>query len=67
MGTALTVVNAETSAPNKKREKNRLIETQPEADWIVPAKTKRGTKVWYLRFRMMGWNPRLFSPFKLKH
>ncbi len=68
MSKALTVVTADTSAPapKKKREKIQLIETQPEADWFVPARTKRGRKVWYLRFRMTGWNPRLFGPFKSK-
>ncbi|WHZ27620.1 MAG: hypothetical protein OJF51_002417 [Nitrospira sp.] len=66
MSNPLTIVNSETPAPKKKREKIVLIETEPEADWFVPAKTKRGRKVWYLRFRVTGWNPRLFGPFKSK-
>jgi hypothetical protein len=61
MSNTLTVVTAETPAPapKKKREKIQLIETQPEANWFVSATTKRGRKVWYLRFRMTGRNPRL--------
>ena len=66
MNNALTIVDAKTPALKKKREKICLIETQPEADWFVPAKTTRGRQVWYLRFQMTGWNPRLFGPFKSK-
>lgn len=66
MSNALTIVNPETPAPKKKRERICLIETQPEADWFVPAKTKRGRQVWYLRFRMTGWSARLYGPFKSK-
>lgn len=66
MSKLLTIANAETPEPKKEREKIVLIETQPEADWFVPARTKRGRTVWYLRFRMTGWNPRLFGPFKSK-
>lgn len=64
MSHALTIVEPATLAPKKKREKICLIETQPEADWFVQAKTKRGRQVWYLRFQMTGWNPRLYGPFK---
>lgn len=69
MSTELTVVTEDTPAPapKKKREKIVLIETQPEADWFVPAMTKRGKEVWYLRFKMTGRNPRLFGPFRSKH
>ncbi len=66
MNKALAIVDAKTPALKKKREKICLIETQPEADWFVPAKTKHGRQVWYLRFQMTGWNPRLFGPFKSK-
>jgi hypothetical protein len=61
MGKVMTIVNSEIPAPKKKGGKIVLIETQPEADWFVPVTTKRGRKVWYLRFRMSGWNPRLWS------
>lgn len=64
MSNALTLVTPEPLAPKKKREKICLIETQPEADWFVQAKTKRGRRVWYLRFQMTSWNPRLYGPFK---
>lgn len=69
MSKALTVVTADTPtpAPKKKREKIVLIETQPEVDWFVSARTKRGRKVWYLRFKITGLNPRLYGPFKSKH
>ena len=67
MNNALAIVDTNNPTPKKKREKICLIETQPEADWFVPAKTKRGRQVWYLRFQMTGWNPRLFGPFKSKH
>lgn len=69
MSKPLTVVTAETPAPapKKKREKIQLIETQPEADWFVPVKTKGGRKVWYLRLKITGRNPRLYGPFKSKH
>lgn len=66
MNNALSIVKPETPTPKKKREKICLIETQPESDWFVSAKTKRGRQVWYLRFQMTGWNPRLFGPFKSK-
>ncbi len=66
MNKALAIVDTKTPTPKNKREKICLIETQPEADWFVPAKTKRGRQVWYLRFQMTGWNPRLFGPFKSK-
>ncbi len=66
MSQALAIINSETSAPENIREKICLIETQPQADWFVPAKTKRGRQVWYLRFRMTGWNARLYGPFKSK-
>jgi hypothetical protein len=62
----MTIVNSEIPAPKKKGGKIVLIETQPEADWFVPVTTKRERKVWCLRFRMSGWNPRLFGPFKSK-
>ncbi len=67
MTTAMTVVNVETPMPKKKQEKIAWIETQPQEDWFVPAKTKRGKMVWYLRFKMTGWNDRLYGPFKSKH
>lgn len=69
MSTSLTVVTAETPAPapQKKRQKIQFIETQQEADWFVPAKTKGGRKVWYLRLKITGRNPRLYGPFKSKH
>lgn len=67
MSKALKIVNAETPAPKKKRERIALIETQPEAGWFVPVRTKRGRRVWYLRFKLTGWNPRLFGPFNSKH
>lgn len=66
MSKALAIVNRETPSPKKKPEKIELIETQPETDWFVPAKTKRGRTVWYLRFRMTGRNPRLYGPFESK-
>lgn len=66
MSNALTIVEPATLAPKKKREKICLIQTQPEADWFVQAKTKRGRRVWYLRFQMTGLNPRLYGPFKSK-
>ncbi|MDR4467532.1 MAG: hypothetical protein MRJ68_04420 [Nitrospira sp.] len=66
MNTPLTVVQAASPAPKKKRETISLIETQPEPSWFVPAKTKRGRTVWYLRFQMTGWNGRLYGPFKSK-
>lgn len=66
MTKALAIVDTKTPSPKTKHEKICLIETQPEADWFVPAKTKRGRQVWYLRFQMTGWNPRLFGPFKSK-
>lgn len=67
MSTAITVATTETSARKKEWERIVLIETQPESDWFVSATTARGKKVWYLRFRMTGWNPRLYGPFKSKH
>lgn len=69
MSKALTIVNAEppAAAPKKKREKIVLIETQPEPDWFVPTKTKRGRKLWYLRLRVTGWHARLYGPFASKH
>ncbi len=66
MSKALAIVNRETPSPKKKLEKIGLIETQPEVDWFVPAKTKRGRQVWYLRFQMTGWNARLFGQFRSK-
>lgn len=66
MSKALAIVNQQTPPPKKKREKIGLIETQPEADWFVPAKTKRGRQVWYLRFKMTGLHARLFGPFASK-
>lgn len=67
MSNALTVVTSDPPAPKNKRERIALVEIQPEADWFVPAKTKRGKQIWYLRFRMTGRNPRLYGPFKSKH
>lgn len=67
MSKSLMIVEEDHPAPKKKRETISLIETQPEPDWFVPAKTKRGRTVWYLRFQMTGWNPRLYGPFKSKH
>ncbi len=64
MSNELTIVKPDTLAPKKKREKICLIETQPEPDWFVSAKTKHGRQVWYLRLCMTGWNPRLYGPFK---
>lgn len=66
MTKALAIVDTKTPSPKTKREKICLIETRPEADWFVPARTKRGRQVWYLRFQMTGWNPRLYGPFKSK-
>lgn len=66
MNKALVIVDTKTPSPKKKREKICLIETQPRADWFVSAKTNRGRQVWYLRFQMTGWNPRLYGPFKSK-
>lgn len=66
MSNTLEIVTSETRASKKRREKIVLIETQPEAGWFVPVKTKRGRWVWYLRFKMTGWNPRLYGPFKSK-
>lgn len=66
MNNRLQLATAETRAPKKEHEKIVLIETQPEADWFVPAKTKRGRQVWYMRLRITGLNPRLFGPFKSK-
>lgn len=69
MSNPLAIVNAKpsTPAPKTKRERITLIETQPEADWLVSATTKRGWTVWNLRFRMTGWNARLFGPFRSKY
>lgn len=67
MNKALAIIDTKTPAPKKERETVCLIETQPEADWFVPAKTKRGRQVWYIRFRMTGLNARLYGPFKTKH
>lgn len=66
MSKALAIANQQTPPPKKKREKIGLIETQPETDWFVPAKTARGRQVWYLRFKMTGLHARLFGPFKSK-
>lgn len=68
MSNTLTIVNAEppAPAPKKTREKIVLIETQPETDWFVPTKTKRGRRVWYLRLKVTGWCPRLYGPFPSK-
>lgn len=66
MSKALAIVNQVTPPVKKKREKICLLETQPDADWFVPAKTKRGRHVWYLRFKMTGLHARLFGPFKSK-
>lgn len=66
MNNALAIVDTKTPALKRKREKICLIETQPDADWFVPAKTKRGRQVWYLRFKMTGLHARLFGPFESK-
>jgi hypothetical protein len=66
MSKTLMIVNSEPPAPKNTREKICMIETQPEADWFVPARTTRGRRIWYLRFRMTGWNARLYGPFKSK-
>ncbi len=66
MSHALAIVDQRIPATKKKPGKIGLIETQPEADWFVPAKTKRGRQVWYLRFKMTGLHARLFGPFKSK-
>lgn len=67
MSNALAIVNEKPPAPKKERDGFFLIETQPEADWFVKTKTPRGRTVWYLRFRMTGWNPRLYGPFRSRH
>ena len=66
MTTAMTVVDVGTSMPKKRQEKITWIETQPQEGWFVPAKTKRGKKVWYLRFKMTGRNDRLYGPFQIE-
>ena len=66
MSTTLTAITADTPAPKEKRERIVLIETQPESDWLLPAKTKRRQKVWYLHFRMTGRIHFLYGPVKSK-
>jgi len=40
MNTPIQIVTAESHSPRKKRERISLIETQPEADWLVPSRRK---------------------------
>lgn len=65
MTTALTLMQpAQPSRPQS--ERITQLEMPPQVDWLVPATTPSGRRVWYCRFAVTGLFPRLYGPFASK-
>jgi hypothetical protein len=60
----LSVAKARTEQPKgRERERIQLIETPPQQEWFVKAKTARGRSVLYLCLQVTGLHARLYGPF----
>lgn len=66
MTTALTLMQPARPTRRARAERITQLEMPAQVDWLVPATTPRGRRVWYCRFTVTGLFPRLYGPFASK-